>query len=200
MNRRNFLFGIAGLTLSASLLAKPERFSGSHKPLIIYLSRSGNTQAVAKMIATATGGDLLAVKTKNAYPKNYQQTVEQVRKEDEEHFLPELDMDLSKIQHYQQIFIGFPTWGMQLPPPIRSLLAQVNWQGKQVIPFNTNAGYGVGSAFTEIRNTVQGANVLQGFSVKGGIERDGILLAIKDQRAKEVNLQVQSWLKNSHIL
>lgn len=199
MNRRKFLFGVAGLTLSVSLLARPERFSGSHKPLIIYLSRSGNTQAVAKMIATATGGDLLAVKTKNTYPKNYQQTVEQVRKEDEAHFLPELDMDLSKIQHYQQIFIGFPTWGMQLPPPIRSLLAQVSWRGKQIIPFNTHAG-GVGSAFTEIRNTVQGANVLQGFSVKGGVERDGILLAIKDQRAKEVNLQVQRWLKNIHIL
>lgn len=201
MNRRNFLAQLAGTTMgmalfNRSLMAQPLTMH-SQTPLVLYLSRTGNTQAVAQMIATATGGKLLPITLQPPYPQNYQQTVDQVRAEDERGFLPPLAMDLSIIQHYQQIFIGFPTWAMQLPPPIRSLLSAVNWQQKTIIPFNTNAGYGIGSTFRELKTLARGAQVRRGFSTHGGVERDGILLAIKDERAQEVNQQVLTWLQQN---
>lgn len=171
--RRKFLLGtfslIAAPTLLAKNLAQHKRTAASKsKPLILFLSRTGNTQAVAQMIAEMTDGDLLPITLKHPYPQNYQQIVAQVHQEDDEHFLPELATDLTQISQYQQLFIGFPTWGMQLPPPIRSVLQQINWQGKTVIPFNTNGGYGLGSTFDELRQTAKGANILAGFSVPGG--------------------------------
>ena len=41
--------------------------------------------------------------------------------------------------------------------------------------------------------------VLEGFTTKGGIERDGVLLAIKDARASEVKAEVRAWLKRLKI-
>ena len=50
---------IKSLLLSLGIIAAmPQVFA---KDLIVYLSRSHNTEAVAKMIAAETGGDLVAI-------------------------------------------------------------------------------------------------------------------------------------------
>jgi len=38
-----------------------------------------------------------------------------------------------------------------------------------------------------------------GFSTRGGLERDGQLLAIKDARAEEVRKEVERWLRTVGI-
>jgi hypothetical protein len=40
------------------------------------------------------------------------------------------------------------------------------------------------------------SEVLEGFSIEGGRERDGILLAIKGERRDEVRNQVAKWLRD----
>jgi hypothetical protein len=93
------------------------------------------------------------------------------------------------------VFFGFPTWGMQLPPPIKSFLRQHNLKGKTVIPFNTNAGYGVGTSFQTVRELCAGCTVLEGFSTRGGVERDGQLLVVRGTRAEQVRQEVDGWLR-----
>lgn len=46
-------------------------FSGKNM-LIVYLSRTGNTQAVARIIQKEVGGKLVALELVNPYPQNYQ--------------------------------------------------------------------------------------------------------------------------------
>jgi hypothetical protein len=41
---------------------------------------------------------------------------------------------------------------------------------------------------------------LEGFSTTGGIERDGKLLVIKDERAVEVESEVKKWLHKIKII
>jgi hypothetical protein len=36
---------------------------------------------------------------------------------------------------------------------------------------------------------------LEGFSIEGGVERDGKYLVIKDEKAKEAETKVKSWLE-----
>jgi hypothetical protein len=84
---------------------------------------------------------------------------------------------------------------MQLPPPIRSVLHQYNLQGKTVIPFNTNAGYGVGTSFQTVRELCRQCTVVEGFVTRGGAERDGQFLVIEGPRAEEARKDVQSWLR-----
>ena len=96
---------------------------------------------------------------------------------------------------YDFVFIGFPTWGMQLPPPVKSFLRQYDLKGKTIIPFNTHAGYGAGGSFETIRELCRESKVKEGFSVKGGIERDGILFVMEGKKKTAVQAAVDQWLK-----
>jgi hypothetical protein len=89
---------------------------------------------------------------------------------------------------------------MQLPPPMKSFLSQYNLKGKTIIPFNTNAGYGVGSSFDKIKELCIECKILEGFSIKGGIERDGILFVMEGEKKIEAEKEIQKWLKKIGIL
>jgi hypothetical protein len=89
---------------------------------------------------------------------------------------------------------------MKLPPPMKSFLHQYGFPGKTIAPFNSNAGYGPGSTFDSVRELCQQSTVLQGFSSRGGVERDGELFAIKDGRAEEVRRAVDKWLRTIGML
>jgi len=165
----------------------------SNKILIVYLSRTNNTKAIAEIIQRNVGGTLVAIELEKPYPENYQQTVQQVVKENETGYLPPLKTKIESIEKYDVVFLGFPTWDMKMPPPMKSFLHQYNLSGKTVIPFNTNAGYGVGSAFQTVKELCPNSKVSEGFEMKGGVERDGVYLVIKDEKAKEAETEVRKW-------
>ena len=170
-----------------------------NKVLIVYLSRTNNTKAIAKIIHNDVGGTLVALELEKPYPGNYQATVQQVVKENETGYLPPLKTKINSIGKYDVVFIGFPTWDMKMPPPMKSFLHQYDLSGKTVIPFNTNAGYGVGSGFQTVKDLCPGSTILEGFAVKGGSERDGEYLVIKDKKAERAQTEVKNWLRRIKI-
>ena len=171
-----------------------------NKVLIVYLSRTNNTKVIAEIIQRHVGGRLVALELATPYPANYQATVQQVARENETGFLPALRTKIDSIQTYDVVFVGFPTWGMQLPPPIKSFLRQYDLSGKTVIPFNSNAGYGVGSSFETVKEFCLNSKILEGFTTKGGVERDGQYLVIKGEKAKEAEADVKRWLQKINVI
>jgi len=172
----------------------------SKKILIVYLSRTNNTKAIAAIIQQNTAGTLIALELEKPYPENYQATVQQVVKENETGYLPPLKTTIDSIEKYDIVFVGFPTWDMKMPPPVKSFLHQYNLGGKTVIPFNTNAGYGTGSSFQTVKELCPDSKVLEGFEMKGGVERDGQYLVIKDEKLKEAAVKVKKWLQKIHVI
>ena len=172
----------------------------SKKILIVYLSRTNNTKAIAEIIRNNVGGTLVALELEKPYPENYQATVQQIVKENETGYLPPLKTTIDSIEKYDVVFLGFPTWDMKMPPPMKSFLHQYNLSGKTVIPFNTNAGYGVGSGFQTVKELCPDSKVLDGFETKGGIERDSVYFVIKDEKAKEAEAEVKKWLQNIKMI
>ena len=168
--------------------------------LIVYLSRTNNTKAIAEIIHKNVGGTLVALELEKPYPENYQAIVQQVVNENETGYLPPLKTKIDSIQKYDVVFIGFPTWGMKLPPPIKTFLKQYDLSGKTVIPFNTNGGYGTGSSFDTVKELCKNCNLLEGFSMKGGVERDGVYFVIKDEIAKEAETKVKQWLQKIKLI
>ena len=132
--------------------------------------------------------------------QNYRQTVQQVVRENETGYLPPLKTRIDSIEKYDIVFVGFPTWDMKMPQPVKSFLNQYNFKGKTVIPFNTNAGYGVGSGFETVKQLCPGSKVLEGFSTTGGIERDGVYLAIKGDKAVQAQEEIRKWLRRIKLL
>lgn len=170
------------------------------KILIVYLSRTNNTKAIAELIQKEVGGKMVALELVNPYPQNYKAIVDQVARENETGFLPPLKTKIDNIDKYDIVFVGFPTWGMQLPPPMKSFLKQYDLNDKTVVPFNTNAGYGIGSTFEMVKQLCPKSTVLEGFTIKGGIERDGILFVMEGAKAKQAQAEIKTWLKKINII
>ena len=189
------IFVLSGCSRAQQIPAEAERPTYEPKVLIVYLSRTNNTKAIAEFIHQKVGGTMVPLELERPYPADYRATVQQVVRENETGFLPPLKTKIDRIEQYDVVFLGFPTWGMQLPPPVKSFLRQYNLKGKTVIPFNTNAGYGQGSSFQTVRDLCPLSTVLEGFTTRGGIERDGQYLAIRGARAEEAQKQVENWLR-----
>lgn len=168
--------------------------------LIVYLSRTNNTKSIAEIIQKNVGGTLVALELENPYPKDYKQIVDQVANENATGFLPPLKTKIANIENYEVVFIGFPTWGMQLPPPMKSFLQQYNLSGKTIVPFNTNAGYGIGSSFEKVKELAPNSKILEGYPTKGGVERDGINFVIEGEKEKQVQDEINKWLEKIKML
>jgi flavodoxin len=191
---------LASCSTAQQLPANDQPLSAEKKILIVYLSRTNNTKAIAEIIHQKVGGRMVALELETPYPADYNATVQQVVRENETGYLPPLKTKIDRIEQYDLVFLGFPTWGMRLPPPVKSFLHQYSLKGKTVIPFNTNGGYGIGSSFQTVTELCPQSTVLQGFTTKGGSERDGQYLAIEGARAEEAQKEVESWLRKIEIL
>jgi len=190
----------SGASRAQQPAANSQRVPTEKNILIVYLSRTNNTKAIAEIIHQKVGGTLVALELETPYPADDRATVQQVVRENETGYLPPLKTKIERVDQYDFVFLGFPTWGMQLPPPVKSFLHEYNWKGKTVIPFNTNGGYGVGSSFETVKELCPRSIILQGFTTRGGSEIDGHNLVIKDARAEEASNEVQSWLKTIGML
>jgi flavodoxin len=191
---------LPGCSKAQQAPADAQPLTAEKKVLIVYLSRTNNTKAIAELIHQKVGGTIVALELERPYPADYDAIVQQVARENETDYLPPLKTKIDRIEQYDVVFLGFPTWGMRLPPPMKSFLRQYGLQGKTVVPFNTNAGYGIGSSFQTVRELCRESTVLEGFSTRGGMERDGVYLAIKGARAEEAQKEVESWLRTIQML
>ena len=170
------------------------------KVLIVYLSRTNNTKTIAEIIHRNVGGTLVALELEKPYPENYMATVQQVVRENETGYLPPLKTKIDSIQNYDVVFVGFPTWGMKLPPPMKSFLKQYDLSGKTIVPFNTNDGYGIGSSFETVKELCPNSKILEGFTIRGGVDRDGKAFLMKDENRKEAETKVKKWLRKIKII
>jgi flavodoxin len=191
---------LSGFSMAKQSSTRGEARPAEKKILIVYLSRTNNTKAIAEIIQHVVGGKLVALELETPYPADYHTTVQQVVHENETGYLPPLKTKIENMEQYDVLFLGFPTWDMQLPPPIKSFLHQSDLKGKTVIPFNTNGGYGPGNTFATVRTLCPRSTVLEGFSTRGGSERDKQYLVIRDARAKEANDEVEVWLRKIKFL
>jgi flavodoxin len=196
---KNSIFLLITIALGFTSGCSNAQPMSSEKILIVYLSRTNNTKAVAEIIQRNVGGTLVVLELQKPYPENYKAIVQQVVDENASGYLPPLKTKIGSIEKYNIVFVGFPTWDMQMPPPMKSFLHQYNFSGKTVIPFNTNAGYGIGSGFQTVKELCPNSTILEGFSIKGGIERDGVLFVMKDEKEKEAETEVKEWLRKIKV-
>jgi len=198
MKNAIFLCIIIGLSVSSG--CSNAQSVASKKTLIVYLSRTNNTRTIAEIIHRNVGGTLVALELEKPYPEDYRATVEQVVGENETGYLPLLKTKIDSIQNYDLVFVGFPTWGMKLPPPMKSFLKQYDLSGKTVVPFNTNDGYGMGSSFDTVKELCPNSKMLDGFTTRGGMDSDGQPRLRKDANAKEAEMEVKKWLRKINVI
>ena len=141
--------------------------TGNGKSLVVYLSRTGNTRAVAEQIQSLTGSDLVELETVVSYPSSYNDCLAQAQEERANNARPELSMTVSNMSEYDTVYVGYPIWCYTAPMAIFTFLESYDFTGKTVIPFCTSGSTSITESVTDIRSVCSDANVLDGFRAGG---------------------------------
>lgn len=115
--------------LKDEILAKADK-----KILVAYFSYSGTTQQVATSLSEKTGADLFEITPKNSYSNVYTQSNSEIRRG----VKPALAQEVSNMDAYDIVFVGYPVWWHATPAPINSFLESYDLTGKLIIPFCTS--------------------------------------------------------------
>ncbi|OJG98875.1 hypothetical protein RV18_GL002737 [Enterococcus termitis] len=152
--------------------------------IIIYFSRSGNTENLARMIHNQNGADMLELSVVNPYPADYEASVDRANEERENQEFPEISTDIPDLSQYDTIYLGYQIWAMTLSNPMMSFLLTngTNLSNKTIYPFSTNAGYGEGDSLTKISELVANAKLAESLSIQ-----DEELLANQEKVAAWMN-------------
>lgn len=156
---------------------------GDTSTLIVVYSYSGNTRRAAQILQDVTGGDLLEINTRRDYAGGMAAMAVQTRIECATGLLPGLDVELPDIEKYDRILIGGPVWSYTVATPLSRFLSEMDFTGKQIAPFWTDAG-SPGEYESSFNSQVRGGEVLAGLGLSGSSR-------LSDE---EVTRRLEEWL------
>lgn len=134
--------------------------------LVLYYSQTGATKAVAEQFAAQLGADIEAFDVQQPYDGDFQETIDRCMSERENCFLPAAKPISSDISKYKVIFLGFPVWFGTCATPVQSLLKEMNFQGKTIVPFCTFGSGGLESSMDDLKTLIPEAVVKDGYGVR----------------------------------
>ncbi len=149
------------------------------KTIVIYYGYGNHTRMIAEKIKKELNCDILEIKTKIPYSKNYDEVVSMTEDNLQTKETPEIEDITIDLKEYDKIIIGTPVWWYTITPPIRTFLTKYDLSGKKVIPFATNAGW-LGSTFEEIKSLCKG-NINNEMSIKFTTDHQENKLATTEQ-------------------
>lgn len=112
----------------------------------------GNAELIANWIAEKTGGDLFSIKTQNKYSSDYDECLNQARKERDNNERPALVGRVNNIDDYDVIFLGFPNWWYTCPMAVFTFVESYDLEGKTIIPFCTHGTGGLSRTIRDLKN------------------------------------------------
>jgi len=149
------------------------------KSIVIFYSRSGNTNFVAEEIATNLGSDirpLIDKKNRNGIKGWIIAGFDALRKKRTE--IEKFDF---KPGEYNYMFIGCPNWAGALPPALLTFLDSVDLKDRKVVLFCTQDSSGAEKVFNSLRILCKGANILgEKYFNKVLKNKDSVRQEIKD--------------------
>ncbi|MBP3489339.1 MAG: NAD(P)H-dependent oxidoreductase [Roseburia sp.] len=144
------------------------------KMLIVYYSISnGNTRRIAERMQKATDADIVRIETVKPYTGSYNEIVDQGQREVNRGYQPELEALTLNPADYDVIAVGTPTWWYTMAPAVLSFLKAYDWNGKEIIPFQTHGGW-PGHVMSDIKSICKGAVISHEMAIQfdstGGAE------------------------------
>lgn len=136
------------------------------KKLVAYFSASGVTKNTAEHLAKVTGADLFEIKPAVPYThtdldwtnKKSRSSIEM----NDPASRPEIKEQLSNMEDYDTVFIGFPIWWYVAPTIINTFVESYDFSGKTIIPFATSGGSGMGKTVEILKSLCPDANWQKG--------------------------------------
>lgn len=154
------------LCLMRREVLKNPNTASDNDTLVIYFSRTGNTEKIAEYLIDITNADSYVIEAAVPYSDadiKYQDDNCRANKEQNDKTVrPEIANPIDSIDSYDTIFLGYPIWWGQEPRIIDTFLESYDFSDKTVIPFCTSASSGIATSEKNIKALVPIGNQLEG--------------------------------------
>ena len=104
--------------------------------LVVYYSRSGNTEAMAREVARKFNADIVKIEAER-YPLDYQGWRNAANDADDKVTMVQITPEIVDMRKYRLVFIGSPIWWYRPAPPLWTFVEKNDFKEKNVILFNT---------------------------------------------------------------
>ena len=128
------------------------------KAIILYYSRSGNTEKLAKKIRDDLNCDILKIVPEETYG-NYIESCFRVMKERRKKVIPAFVTEVPDLKDYDIIFLGYPIWAQDVPVFVADFVQKCNINGKVIIPFATYGMSGINWTRKTLDKICKGATI-----------------------------------------
>lgn len=151
------------------------------KTLVVYYSASGNTRAIAEIVAEVTGADIFELIPTEIYSDadlNWTNNNSRVSREHNDESLRDVPLTATTVENwdeYDNIYIGYPIWWGIAAWPVDNFIKANDFTGKTVIPFCTAASSGIGQSGTLLEEMAGSGNWQEGIRFRERPDRDEVI-------------------------
>ncbi len=144
---------------------EPDQAPDGGRYLVLYASRTGNTERVAQLIRTTLNCDILEVEPETPYDDDYNAMLERsqeelaaIRRGD----YPPVKTAVDSFDGYDVVFIGYPIWYGSMATPMQTFLHShaSKLAGKRIALFATSGSSGISTSVNEVRRLCPEATVI----------------------------------------
>ena len=143
---------------------------GNGRYLVLYASRTNNTERVAQLIQTTLDCDMLEVEPETAYDNDYNSMLERSQEElaaIRQGNYPPVKTSMESFDDYDIVFVGYPIWYGSMATPMQIFLYShaSKLAGKQIALFTTSGSSGIETSGADIRAAAPGVDVTAGLRI-----------------------------------
>ena len=130
---------------------------GNGRYLVLYSSRTGNTERMAQQIRTALDCEIIEVEPQMPYDNDYNAMLERAQEElaaIRQGRYPAVVTSVESFDNYDIVFVGYPIWYGSMATPMQAFLHQhaPKLAGKRIALFATSGSSGISASVGEARS------------------------------------------------
>jgi flavodoxin len=155
--------------------------------LVVYFTRSGNTEKLANIITDSITADVFVIDPVEPYTDTYEATLATAGRERVENARPEYIGAVENMENYDIIMLGYPIWGGTLPMIVHTFLENYDLSGKTIYPFWSSNHGGYFNTIDVLETALPNSTIGEGFSIRGS-------------EAAEAQESIRNWLLNIGLM
>ena len=137
----------------------------SGRYLVLYASRTGNTERVAQLIQATLDYDMLEVEPQEPYDNDYNAMLERAQEElaaIRQGNFPPVKTSMENFDDYDIVFVGYPIWYGSMATPMQTFLHThaSKLAGKRIALFATSGSSGISASVSEARSLCPDATII----------------------------------------
>lgn len=131
---------------------------------VVYFSATGTTAEIAEMIAEEADADIFEIIPKEPYSSddlNYNGDCRANREQNDDSARPEIENDLSAVEDYDVIYLGYPIWWGTNPKIIQTFCEGYDISDAEIYTFCTSGSSGIDISISNLKDNYS-LNIIDG--------------------------------------